>query len=117
MRIAAATADGMVISKHFGKTPEFCIIDIDEASWTWKITERRENSPAWRDGEHDDEAFEKIVCLVADCGAVFVSKIGPHAKIVLERRGIQVLEISGFIGETLEKYIVYLKKKRRNTGT
>jgi nitrogen fixation protein NifB len=112
MRIAVATTDGMVISKHFGKTPEFCIIDIDEASWTWKITERRENSPACRDGEHDDEAFEKSVGIVADCGAVFVSKMGPHAKVALERRGIQVLEIFGFIDETLEKYMAYLKKKR-----
>ena len=111
MRIAVATTDGMVISKHFGKTPEFCIIDIDETSWTWKITERRQNSPACRDGEHDDGAFERSVDVIADCEAVFVSKLGPYAKIALERRGKQVLEIFGFIDETLEKYIAYLKKK------
>jgi nitrogen fixation protein NifB len=113
MRVAVATTDGMVISKHFGKTPEFCVIDIDESSWTWKITERRANSPACREGEHDDEAFEKSAGAVADCETVFVSKVGPYAKIALERRGIQVLEIFGFIDEVLEKYIAYLKKNRQ----
>ncbi|MDR1021631.1 MAG: radical SAM protein [Synergistaceae bacterium] len=112
MRVAIATTDGMVISKHFGKTPEFCIIDIDEASWTWQITERRENSPACREGGHDAAAFEKSIGIVEDCDAVFVSKLGPHAKIALERRGKQVLEVFGFIDETLEKYIAYLKRKR-----
>jgi nitrogen fixation protein NifB len=112
MRVAIATTDGMVISKHFGKTPEFCIIDIDEASWTWGIAERRENSPACREGEHDAAAFEKSIDVVADCDAVFVSKLGPYAKIALERRGKQVLEVFGFIDEVLEKYIAYLKKRR-----
>jgi nitrogen fixation protein NifB len=102
----------MVISKHFGKTPEFCIIDIDETSWTWKIIERRVNDIACREGEHSDEAFEKSINIIADCGAVFVSKIGPYGKLAVERRNIQVLEIFGFIDEALEKYIVYLKKKR-----
>ncbi|MDR1516473.1 MAG: radical SAM protein [Synergistaceae bacterium] len=112
MRVAVATTDGMVISKHFGKTPEFCIIDIDEFSGTWKITERRVNSPACREGEHDDRAFEKSADVVADCDTVFVSKLGPRARMALERRGIQVLEIFGFIDETLEKYIDYLRKSR-----
>jgi nitrogen fixation protein NifB len=102
----------MVISKHFGKTPEFCIIDIDETSWTWKIVGRRNNSPACNEGEHDERAFEKSIETVADCDAVFVSKLGPYAKIALERRKIQVLEVFGFIDETLEKYIAYLKKRR-----
>ncbi|MDR0648427.1 MAG: radical SAM protein [Synergistaceae bacterium] len=112
MRIAVATTDGMVISKHFGKTPEFCVIDIDDVSWTWEIVERRENSPACREGEHDAAAFERSIDVVADCETVFVSRIGPHAKIALERRGKQVLEVFGFIDETLEKYIAYLKKRR-----
>ncbi|MDR1917009.1 MAG: radical SAM protein [Synergistaceae bacterium] len=112
MRIAVATTDGMVISKHFGKTPEFCIIDIDETSWTWEITERRKNSPACREGCHDEIAFEESMDNIADCEAVFVSRLGPHAKIALERRNIQVLEIFGFIDETLEKYMVYLKRRR-----
>jgi predicted Fe-Mo cluster-binding NifX family protein len=102
----------MVISKHFGKTPEFCIIDIDDISWTWKIIERRANLPVCREDEHDDKAFEKSIDIVADCETVFVSKLGPYARIALERRGKQVLEIFGFIDETLEKYIAYLKKRR-----
>jgi predicted Fe-Mo cluster-binding NifX family protein len=102
----------MVISKHFGSTPEFCVIDIDEVSWSWKITERRANAPACRDGGHDDGAFERSVDIIDDCAAVFVAKIGPYAKVALDRRGKQVIEIFGFIDEVLEKYIAYLKRQR-----
>jgi predicted Fe-Mo cluster-binding NifX family protein len=102
----------MVISKHFGSTPEFCVIDIDEISWRWEIAERRPNLPACREDGHDDGALEKSIDIIDDCGAVFASKIGPYAKITLERRGKQALEVFGFIDEVLEKYIAYLKRKR-----
>jgi predicted Fe-Mo cluster-binding NifX family protein len=112
MRIAIATTDGKTISGHFGQSPEFSIIDIDETSWTWKISEQRMNAGVKRVQGHDANAFEKTVELVKDCETVIVSQVGPRAKMILDRNGIQVLETEGLIDEVLEKYISYLKKKR-----
>jgi nitrogen fixation protein NifB len=102
----------MVISKHFGKTPEFCIIDIDEESWTWEIAERRKNKRACGEDGHDGDMFEESVRVIEDCEAVFVSKIGPQGRAAVERRNVQVHEIFGFIDEELGKYIASLKEER-----
>jgi nitrogen fixation protein NifB len=112
MLAAIATIDGKVISKHFGKTPKFAIIEIDETTWKWSFLEYRENAVACQGAGHDEKSFEKSIDTICDCGVVFVAKIGPYGKIAIERRNIQVLEIKGFIGEILDKYIESLKRKK-----
>ncbi|MDR3332986.1 MAG: hypothetical protein LBT08_10205 [Synergistaceae bacterium] len=107
MKAAAASSDGISISEHFGTTPEFLIIEIDGESGTWSIVERRRNAAVECGASH-----ERAVESLGDCRAVFASKIGPHMRNALERRGIQALEITGPIDAVLEKYVAYLRRKR-----
>ena len=112
MRVAFATKDGKFISQHFGHTPAFCIVEIDEQSYTWRVLERRENTPPCSRGRHDDDALLKSVQALADCSALFAVKVGPYAKTALQQQNMQVLEVTGFIEDALEGYIIYLKKQK-----
>jgi predicted Fe-Mo cluster-binding NifX family protein len=113
MRAAAATADGVMVSGHFGNARNFCVIDIDETDWTWEIAVERTNETA-PGSEGDGSLFDTNLEIVSDCGVVFVSRIGPHGKSALERQNIQVLEVTGKIDDILSKYIAWLQKQKRN---
>lgn len=113
MRAAFATKDGKFISQHFGHTPYFCIVEIDEDTFTWRVLEQRESIPPCRFGEHDEALFAQRILSISDCSVLFAAKVGPYARAALERNHIQVLEMVGFIEEVLEGYIAYLKKQKR----
>lgn len=117
MLAALASKDGKFISQHFGHTPYFYIVEIDEENYQWIFRERRENIPPCHFGEHDDKAFSDSISLVKDCQVLFAVKVGPYAKVALQRENIQVLETTGFIEDVLEKYLAYLKKQRVRRGT
>jgi len=112
MLVAIASKDGKFISQHFGHSPYFYIVEIDQESYEWTFKERRENVPPCHCGEHDHQAFAHSISLVADCQAIFAVKVGNYAKTVLQRQDIQVLEVTGFIDDILTGYIFYLKKQK-----
>jgi nitrogen fixation protein NifB len=111
MKIAIATTDGLVVNQHFGHTPEFAIVEAEGGDWAF--TERRANPAACEGGQHDHSRFDESIDVIADCDALFVSKIGDYGRGQLERRHIAVMEISGLIDELLPKYLTYLQKPKR----
>jgi nitrogen fixation protein NifX len=116
MLAAFATTDGKIVNQHFGHTLCFLIMEIDEESFEWKPAGRRETLPACSYGTHDEAALRQSIGLISDCGAMFAARIGPYAKNALDRRGIQPLEITGFIDDVLAGYVRYLKKQRQRRG-
>ncbi len=121
MKLAFASSDGIVVNQHFGHTPYFWIIEINEEKGDWSVLERRENQPPCRFGEHDEGSLKSSAELIKDCRAIFVVKAGNYVQNLLQQQyGMQVLEIKGFIRELMEGYIIYLKKvhyfEKRNKG-
>lgn len=112
MLAAFASKDGKFVSQHFGNSPCFYIVEINEESYAWTFAERRENSPPCRFGEHDDQTFADSISLLSDCQVLFAVKVGSYAKAVLQRHNVQVLEMTGFIEDILAGYISYLKKQK-----
>lgn len=112
MKLAFASSDGVVVNQHFGHTPCFWIIELNEENGEWDLLEKRVNDPPCKFGEHDEGALNGSVDLIRDCRAVFAVKVGNYAQTLLQRSGLQVLEIKGYIREITEGYIIYLKKIR-----
>lgn len=111
MRLAIASTDGKTVNQHFGRTPIFLIIEIDEC-YQSRFLEARDNTPACASGEHDDQALARSVELLSDCQALFVLRVGNHARILLERTGMEVLEVADyFIDTAIEGYIKHRKRK------
>ncbi len=112
MKLAFASKDGIVVNQHFGHTPAFWIVEINEESKEWYIIGKRENTPSCHGGVHDDSSIHASVDLIGDCHAVFVVQAGNYVHSYLQQRGLQLIEIKGLIQELTEGYLLYLKKHR-----
>lgn len=110
IRIAAASSDGLIIDKHFGKADKFLIFEIEDN--LIELIEERENAPICGTNGHAVEKVNDTVNLISDCEAVFVSKIGMGPSLALQDKGISVYEVSAPINETLERFAIYKKVGR-----
>lgn len=109
IRIAIATTDGKVVNEHFGRASVFYIIELDGEEY--RFNEERPTAPVCGGGSHNDNDMENAACLLSDCQAVLVSKIGSGAKRALEIRGISVFEIGLPVDEALDKLRTYYYKR------
>lgn len=107
IRIAAASSDGVIIDKHFGKADKFLIFEIEDN--LIELIEKRENTPICGTNGHAQEKVNDTVGLISDCEAVFVSKIGMGPALTLQDKGIAVFEVSISINEALESFARYKK--------
>jgi predicted Fe-Mo cluster-binding NifX family protein len=101
LRAAVASGDGKVINRHFGGAEKFIIVDITPDSYA--VVETREVERVCGGGAHHDDGLYRVAESLADCQLLLVLKIGPGAKSVVERFGIEVIENGGIITETIEK--------------
>jgi predicted Fe-Mo cluster-binding NifX family protein len=89
MRIAVATMDGRNVNEHFGRAEEFRVFDLIANGP--EFVERRPVTPlSVGDKNHDfDEArFQAIQEKIADCGRVYVTRIGEKPAAELRRHGV-----------------------------
>lgn len=107
IRIAATSSDGIIIDQHFGKADKFLIFEIEDN--LIKLIEERENTPICGTNGHAEEKVNATVKLIADCEAVFVTKIGMGPALTLQDKGITVYEVSTSINEALERFAKYKK--------
>lgn len=105
VRIAVASTDGKIVNQHFGKADQFYIIDADEESIMFQLTEIRQTGSVCQGGEHEDSRLLEAVSKLSDCDYVLVSRIGMRARNVLEESGIEAYEIPGVIEESVDKLI------------
>ena len=119
MRIGIATYNGKMISKHFGKSKYFVIVDIEDGVVVNK--EIRENSfTAHAQGECNDEdkrrhnrpgrghhSHKGIVNALVDCDAVLCYGMGWRAATDLKAGGIKacILTEEYTLDEAIQAYI------------
>jgi predicted Fe-Mo cluster-binding NifX family protein len=86
-RIALSSSTGISVDEHFSKASSFYIYEIkgDVIGFLEKRIPRHS-------GGHCAESFDEKTGLIADCKAVFVSRIGTAAAEKLISKGIRVFE-------------------------
>lgn len=102
-RIAIASSDGKYIDLHFGHADRFIIADVDGDGYS--VKETRPCEPACRGGDPERHDFGPAANLLADCEAVFVSRVGPAAARELLVRGVRVFEAPYFIQDVLDRIV------------
>ena len=103
-KIAAASTDGVNINEHFGRASIFRIYEINKDGCSY-IEPRDAVAACQHAHSHNQTNFDRIIDLLSDCDAVFVSKIGEGAAAYLISRGLRVFEVSGEINAVFEKVI------------
>ncbi|BAL84490.1 putative nitrogenase iron-molybdenum cofactor biosynthesis protein [Selenomonas ruminantium subsp. lactilytica TAM6421] len=112
-RIAAASADGVHIDRHFGHSDGFVIVEVQEDGSFAEIERRAAKSPC-QHGFHDEGAMAAAVSALADCRYVVAEAIGPGAQKALERQDILPLEIDGeTVASAVPKIHAYEVNKQR----
>lgn len=112
VKIAVASTDGKLVNQHFGRADKFYILEADEDTAKFKLIEKRNGVPVCIDGDHEENQMKKAVNNLSDCQYVLVSRIGIRARNELEAFGLEVYEIPGIIGESVDKLIRYIKVRR-----
>lgn len=103
-KIAVASTDGVNINEHFGKAAFFRVYEINDGAYSF--SELRDAVAACQHARtHSQTDFDRIIELLSDCDAVFVSKIGEGAAAYLISKGMRVFEVSGEINAVFEKII------------
>ena len=102
-RVALVSTDGLLINEHFGRARAFCIVDISNDGYSY--LETRPVTKCCNNGEHNENDFDKVINVLSDCDAVFVSRIGSEASAYLISKGLRVLTAPGLIDDVLNKII------------
>jgi len=98
MKIAVVSTDKINVDEHFGKAKSFLIYDASPAGL--KLIEERETiSLSTGDPTHpfDEERFNKLASVIADCKRVYSTKIGATPAKKLGEMGIEAVVYEGGI--------------------
>ncbi len=110
-RIAAASGDGIVVNRHFGKAEAFYIYQVDDREQI-HFLEKRSVTPVCAGGSHDDEKLKNVMGKLKDCKYLLVSRIGDGAAGMAKSFGIESYEIPGMIEKSIEQLIQHTKIKK-----
>ncbi|MHC6202806.1 NifB/NifX family molybdenum-iron cluster-binding protein [Breznakiellaceae bacterium SP9] len=118
-RIAATSADGVLINQHFGHAKWFYIIDV-KSDGTSVVAEKRDVTP-WCQNQHEGDVRQRdsaagdggIAREIRDCIAVLTAMIGGPARKKLELAGIAVFEEPAPLEEAVKKLAAYYVKTKR----
>jgi predicted Fe-Mo cluster-binding NifX family protein len=99
MKVAVASADGVSISQHFGRSQCFIVFDVDGervGSSTVRANTFTGHARGQCDGGHDSgqpHSHAEIVSALDDCAAVLCYGMGWRAAEDLRNNGIQPLVV------------------------
>lgn len=97
-RVAVASLEGTLVNQHLGEASRFLIYEPDPANaGLFTLTAIR---PAPAPGSRKAR-WEALADLLTDCRALLVSAAGPSPTLVLEQRGLNVVEMEGLVDEGL----------------
>ena len=105
-KVAAASSDGIVINRHFGRADTFYIYEVAEAG-NYRFLETRTVTPVCNGGNHSDKELRENISKFKDCKYILVSRIGMGAANIVEQSGIIPMELPGMMEESLDKLITY----------
>lgn len=115
-RIAAASTDGRMVNKHFGKAETFYIYDVTDTG-AQHLVETRSTQHACQNGGPSESGMAAAASLLADCRYVLVSQIGPCAENALASKGVSAFCITQLIDEAIAKVFAYdnrvVRKKKQ----
>ena len=97
--IAVATREGFLINQHLGEARSLSVYSGDNEG-NINLEERRITPP--RGG--DDSRWETLADHFADCRAILVNGIGAKPKRILEKRGLKVYQVEGFLDDGVSKF-------------
>jgi predicted Fe-Mo cluster-binding NifX family protein len=109
VKIAVASTDGKLVNQHFGRADAFYILETDEETAEFTPIEKRAVVPVCERGDHEDDRLRQNISSLSDCRYVLVSRVGMRARQEAEAMGIEIFEIPGIIGESVDKLIKYIK--------
>lgn len=107
-KVAAASSDGIVINKHFGRADTFYIYEVSEMN-EYTLVEVRKLQPVCSGGNHDDSRLCEKIDKLKDCEYILVGKIGEGAVLMAEQAGIMTMELPGMIEDAINKINTYRK--------
>lgn len=95
--VAVASVEGVLVNLHLGEAASFEIWEENSAGGFRRIQER----PAPEPGT-GDERWLALAWILHDCRAVLVNGVGEKPRKILEKCGVQPVEMNGFISFGLE---------------
>ena len=107
IRIAAASSDGIVVNRHFGKAETFYIYEVEGEEVT--LLEVRKLSPVCNSGNHDPDRLKTSIKKLSDCRYLLVSRIGNGAEQMAECFGLKAYELPGIITESIQKMLQHIR--------
>ncbi len=94
--VAVASMEGVLVNQHLGEACQLFIYGKENGGIS--LLETRETpEPGGGNGR-----WETLADTIGDCGTLLVSGIGPKPRSVLEKKGIQVMEIEGLIDDAVQ---------------
>lgn len=99
LRVAIASNDGTTVNLHFGHADRFHVYDVAPGAITF--VEVRKNAPSCQPGEGRHPAHLRTLESLADCQAVVVAAVGPHALGLIEASGIACYQSEDLIASVL----------------
>lgn len=102
-KVAFASRDGKLVDQNFGKVDKFLIFQVGDNGVEY--LETRNNKPHFYKCKYHEESIYKLVNLISDCKAVFVTNIGYMALAILKVNGIRAFEAPCYINEIIEQIL------------
>lgn len=103
-KIAVASSDGININEHFGRAIFFRIYEVKDGEYTF-VESRDAVAACQHQRSHSQTDFDRIIELLSDCDAIFVSKIGQGAAAYLISKGVRIFEAEGPIDAVFTQVI------------
>jgi predicted Fe-Mo cluster-binding NifX family protein len=109
IKIAVASTDGKLVNQHFGRADVFYILDVDEETAEFTLSEKRNVVPVCNRGDHEDGELKKNLESLSDCRYILVSRAGMRACSEAEALGIEIVDIPGIISDSVAELVKYIK--------
>lgn len=100
VRIGLASIDGAYVDQHFGSARYWQIYDVDGEG---VFVETRKTKPTCNG--HCEGGFAAQLEVLADCDALFVSKIGEGAAMTMLQKGKRVFEAAGPVEDIVDAVV------------
>ena len=95
-KVAVATYENMLVNQHLGEASDLAIFGYENGEYVFLETR---NTPPSGSG---DKRWTDLGEILSDCRALLVSGIGPKPSKILERSGIEIIQMTGLIQAGLE---------------
>ena len=105
IRAAFTTGDGIHINRHFGVADRFDIYELDLENKSFELVETRRIDSLGVSLQHDDSLLERLADAIDDCNVVFSAKSGQHARVLLDKKNIQSIDIERDVEFVLDKIL------------